>query len=121
MTNTERWINRVDQLIEKGRTAKSSIRHHSGSFSYSTVDNALHMEFRTASLSFLQQVYGSAHPYYLGIHQHPSHSDIDYGLGVLNAVRDEMLGGWLETMRGLVTAELFSDFLEMADHLVEQR
>jgi hypothetical protein len=41
-------------------------------------------------------------------------------LGVLGALRSDMANGRLSGMVGLIAAELFSDFLEMAQHLVEE-
>ncbi|TCV81349.1 hypothetical protein EDE11_11550 [Methylomonas methanica] len=41
------------------------------------------------------------------------------GIAILNAIRAEIAGGWLISFKGLVTSELFSDFLEMAEHLLE--
>jgi len=32
-----------------------------------------------------------------------------------------MAGGWFQTTRGIVSAEIFSDFLEMADHLLSEK
>ena len=37
---------------------------------------------------------------------------------MLTAIRDQIKGGWIETTKGLVTAEVFADFLEMADYLL---
>ena len=42
------------------------------------------------------------------------------GRGVLIALRQEIENGWLFTVRGIVAAEIFNDFLEMAQHLLEQ-
>ena len=42
------------------------------------------------------------------------------GKGILKAIKQEIDGGWLFTLKNLVTAEVFSDFLEMAKYLLEQ-
>ena len=42
-----------------------------------------------------------------------------FARGVLNAARLEVSGGWAITTTGLVSAEIFSDFLEMASYLLE--
>ena len=34
------------------------------------------------------------------------------------AIKNEIDGGWLTSVKGLITAEVFSDFFEMADHLL---
>jgi hypothetical protein len=42
------------------------------------------------------------------------------GIGILQACRAELAGGWLFTTKGLVSAEVFSDFLDMAGHLLAE-
>lgn len=79
--------------------------------------------FRTASLSFIDRVYGADHPHFqqFGDRTKTSYvSDAERGLAILQAIRSEIAGGWLFTVKGLVAAELFSDFLDMAEHLLEQ-
>ena len=39
---------------------------------------------------------------------------------VLRAIRDDYAAGYLHSVMELIHADLFSDFLEMADHLMEQ-
>jgi hypothetical protein len=46
---------------------------------------------------------------------------IQVGIGILTAARNEIAGGWLFTTKGLVSAELFSDFLDMASHLLAEK
>jgi len=38
----------------------------------------------------------------------------------LKSIKTEVDGGWLVTLKGIVSAEIFSDFLEMAQHLLDQ-
>ena len=40
--------------------------------------------------------------------------------GILIAAKEELIGGWFHTTRSLVAAELFSDFLQMAEHLLAE-
>lgn len=40
---------------------------------------------------------------------------------ILSSIRQEIEGDWLFTLKGLVAAELFADFLEMADHLLQEK
>jgi hypothetical protein len=39
---------------------------------------------------------------------------------IIAAVKEEILGGWLSSTRGLIAGEVFSDFLEMAQHLWDE-
>jgi hypothetical protein len=41
-------------------------------------------------------------------------------LGILKAARDEMAGGWTITVKAIVSAEIFSDFLDMASYLLKE-
>jgi len=45
--------------------------------------------------------------------------DVESGIGILQAAKNEIEGGWLITTKGLVSAEIFSDFLEMSEYLLE--
>lgn len=42
----------------------------------------------------------------------------DSSLGILKGVRADFIAGRLASLRSLVTAEVFADFLDMADHLL---
>jgi hypothetical protein len=119
ISEQQRWLQRVDQLLEKGRRAIGSIRNvqdYPGGFA----DGNAMTEFRAASRSFLLQTYGDKHPHFKLFESHPNTSGLPYCMGVMGAVRDEIAGGWLNSVRGLLAGELFSDFLEMADHLLEE-
>lgn len=79
--------------------------------------------FRTAALSFLRNTFGENHPYYQEFNQQ-AHSfmaeNTESGRGILSAVKQEIDGGWLFTVKGLISAEIFADFLEMAQYLLNE-
>ncbi len=78
--------------------------------------------FRAASLSFIDRVYGSNHPHFKEFQENTKDyypSDAENGIAILRAIRSEIDGGWLFTLKGLITAEVFADFIEMAEHLLE--
>ncbi len=80
-------------------------------------------EFRAAALSFVKRAFGADSPHYTEFDTKVSKSDIwrvEIGLGVLKACHDELAGGWVFTTKGLVSAEVFSDFLSMAEHLLSE-
>lgn len=87
------------------------------------VDDALFSEFRAGALSFIQSLYGELHPHFRDFNTRvdtglKDHAQI--GLGILRAVRKELAGGWLRTTVGLVSAQIFSSFIEMAEHLLDE-
>jgi hypothetical protein len=126
----EELQNRVNQLIEMASAilANQHVRpteRHGGVIIAGgvSISGERFHEFRSASLSFMSRLLGldhilcqeftskvvSAQPHY-----------VIAGRGILKALKQEIDGGWLFTVKGLVAAELFTDFLEMAGHLLEE-
>jgi hypothetical protein len=113
-------ITRLDQLIEMGKKVLAT-RKEGELMEY--VDWGQQKGFRSAGLSFIERTFGSKHPYFDEFtkytdDQYPS--AIEAGLGILQAAKNEISGGWLFTVRGLVSAEIFADFLEMATYLLQE-
>lgn len=80
-------------------------------------------EFKTASLSFLRTVFGIDHPFYKDFDRHVKDvepSNTEHARGILRAAKQEIDNGWLFTVKSLVSAEIFSDFLEMAQYLLSE-
>lgn len=119
----EDFVARADQLI--GLADAVLATQYGGPKGYGSlyVDKARFSEFRSASLSFLKNVYATDHPYYTDFESRvsqPNPDDTSKGKGILVAVKGEVAGGWLRSARGIVAAELFGDFLEMAQHLLAE-
>ncbi len=47
-------------------------------------------------------------------------SCVEEGIAIPETIKDEISGGWLFSVKGLVAAEIFADFLEMAQYLLDQ-
>jgi hypothetical protein len=78
--------------------------------------------FRAATLSFIQRFFGATHPHFGQFRERTRGNllvEVEQGMAILRAIRSEIAGGWFFTVRALVTAELFSDFLDMAARLLE--
>lgn len=89
----------------------------------SWVDSGENAGLRTASLSFISATYGENHPYYAEFNRATKSSDLtnaEQGHAILLAIKHEIEQGWLLTIKQLVSAEIFSDFLEMSEHLLSQ-
>jgi len=112
-------VRRVDELLAMGQAILAS-RRRSDWGEY--VDSGLMSGFRSASLSFVDRVYGSNHPHFSEINEMAKGSDLYHAescIAILKAIRSEIDGGWLFSIKGLITAEVFADFMEMAEHLLE--
>jgi hypothetical protein len=114
-------IKRVDELIAIG---EKTLETTSSSEFGSSVETSQYRLFRSASLSFLLKSFGANHPYYnefddqVAADKQPDR--VKAGLGVLRAVKNEMEGGWSISVKTLISAEIFSDFLEMAFYLLTE-
>lgn len=119
--NTEKLLSRVDELIDMGNEVLSTETSGTGGRRY--VELVEFYKFRSASISFVLKIFGSSHPYYLDFSEKVSDAmpaTTKRGIGMLQAVRGEIEQGWLLTAKGLISADIFGDFLEMSDHLLEE-
>jgi hypothetical protein len=116
----EDLIKRIEQLINiAGKVLATKCSSEFGSY----VSSELFNEFRSASLSFLRNTFGTDHPFYTEFNRQAKEATpyaTEEGRGILKAVMQEIEGGWLFTIKGLVSAEIFSDFLEMANYLLKE-
>ncbi len=90
---------------------------------HSYVSSEQFNEFRAASLSFLRNTFGTDHPFYVEFNKQAKDAtpyDTEEGRGILKAAKQEIDGGWLFTVKGLISAEIFSDFLEMGEYLLKE-
>ena len=115
------WVARAKQLVALGNQALSTQR----TVNYvKYVDLQAYSQFASASLSFVKNCFGQGHPYYENMAEAVGGASlathVEKAKGVFAAIINEMEGGWLTTARGLVSAEIFVDFLEMGDHLLSE-
>lgn len=111
---------RADQLLALGEATRNATYMMN---TLTLIDGGKFHEFRSASLSFLQSVFGETHPHFkefdARIRDHRPQT-VAEGLGMLRAARTEITSGWLVTTRQLVSAEIFTDFVEMASYFLEE-
>ncbi|WP_138515831.1 hypothetical protein [Rhodoferax bucti] len=116
-------IKRIDELIAMAQEVQKSQYSDGERFPVKYVQDAPMSGLRTACLSFIERVYGKEHTHFAQFTaKTDSHflSDLERAMAILLAIRSELSGGWLFDMKGLVAAELFSDFLDQSEHLLEQ-
>lgn len=116
-------VRRVDELIAIGRKVQATRYSEGVRFPVQHVKDAAMTGFRSACLSFIERVYGKDHSHFLQFTSKTDSyffSDSERGISILEAIKDELCGGWLFEVKSLVAAELFSDFLDQAEHLLSQ-
>jgi len=119
---TESILGRLDSLIRMGeRVLATKYDEHVGIMIYSgRVDAGLFQQWRTSSLAFLNTL-PSEYIYYRefeGSCKDSSYDDTQLGVAILRAAKEDIEGGYLQKVEALVSASVFSDFLEMAEHLL---
>ena len=122
-TSIKQFSDRITQLIDLANRTLATKQTSSGMMGSSWVNSELFFEFRTSSLSFILNLYGENHPFYKDFNQNVLRAepyDTEQGRGILKSIKTEIDNGWLTSLKGLVSAEIFSDFLEMADHLLKE-
>ncbi|MCB9149813.1 MAG: hypothetical protein H6641_13745 [Caldilineaceae bacterium] len=115
----EKLVRRIDEIITIGSNTYQT-RHEILRRDY--VDIKSMHEFRSSSLSFIERVFGRDSSYFESFRESTRDGtlqDLDSGMGILNAIRSEIEGDWLCTVKGVITAEVFADFVEMAEHLLD--
>jgi hypothetical protein len=111
MTTTTEAINQIDRAIN----LYQEYRAHAKYDDLSDLGHDIHSEVKTIVRATLDRLAPPGSTYRLSIDNH-----ISYQIGSLRALKRDYADGFLATIQGLVRAEVFSDFLEMAEHLSEQ-
>lgn len=118
MSQTPKLIEWVERVIRLGRQARESAIY----LEDERLGHAPWETFRAATNSFTAKIYPDSHPHVVALQKQLQGYYADYcdaAVGILEVIRDEIAEGWLLPLRELLTAEIFSDFLEMAEHYLE--
>jgi hypothetical protein len=114
-------LKKIDDLIAIGNESiksQFSLNHWE-----QAVPPQLFGKFRAGSLSLLKMVFGESHPLYKDFDQRIVHNRLGTamsGVGIMESARSLVEDGWLGTVRGVIAADVFSNFLEMSEHFLEQ-
>lgn len=113
----EQLLQRLDQLLQ---LCESSINRAHGILD---VHPREYKQFAIEAHAFLELLYDTDHKVIQDFLYHCDRQEyyhLEQCLSILKAVRSNIEGGWLNTQKGLLTAEIFEDFLGMAEHLLEE-
>ena len=123
MDHSQRFQARIKLLIEKGITVLNTDSPNSpGGGGFPTLDPGVFAGWRTQSLALLTNLLDAEHPYVVNFENEVELGLTDHvkaGIGILGAAKQDLRDGFLTDVRTLVSAEVFTDFLAMADHLLE--
>lgn len=120
-STTNKLIERAEQLLAKGQMVVAT-RTSNSSMGFFTVDSSLFHEWKNNTQNFILLVCGETSSYYKNFVDEVKSaypSDVDHGIGILKALKEDLELGYLTRVRDLVSAEIFTDFIEMAKHLLD--
>lgn len=123
----ERILERLDQLIDLGNQTLATKRCSGGTWYIR--DHRLLGQWLTSSLNFLSRVIGSDSNHYREFEEQARlakdfrtvHPGTERCQGILLAAKEDILSGFLLSRELLITADVFDDFLEQAEHLLENK
>ena len=121
--NIQDFVNRIDELLALAENTLATERQAPRPGVGSSVDGELFAQLRTSSLSLIRNLFGHDHPYYGDFDSkviRNATSMVRQAKGILLAVKQEVEGGWFVTVKGLLSAEVFADFMEMSEYLLTE-
>lgn len=118
-------LQRLQELIERGQEIeKTKKKPPPNSIGFdSTVDSQAADQWHTSAKSILAKSFGRDSEHYVlfekccqkGVTYSPLHR----GIGILAAAKEDLEHGYVQDIRNLVAAELFSDLLDQASELLQ--
>jgi hypothetical protein len=119
--SNQKLLEKINFLLVKGQNIT---QNYLGERYERYAPRILFSEFKTGSLSFISNVFGTDSDYYQQFKAATKGSfyyDIESAIGILNAIKTEIESGWLISFKKLVEADVFCDFLEMAEYLLKEK
>jgi hypothetical protein len=124
MLDKQLLIARIEALIQKADKVLTTHKPNPPNVvGFPTLSSGEFTEWQTQSLSFLVNTLGSNHVYvdaFKAEVKKPYGSQASSGKGILLALKGDVEGGFLQTVQSLISADIFTDFLEMAAYLLEE-
>ncbi|MFA6213257.1 MAG: hypothetical protein WCT03_03890 [Candidatus Obscuribacterales bacterium] len=118
MVVQDKIIERLDKAISAGAAVISS-----RGFNQTYADEGLYFAFKAHGLACLVDVLGVNHSYTKSFEnmfvENGRRSEAEGGQKLLQTVREDFQAGYLHSVKELINAEVFSDFIEMAEYLLK--
>jgi hypothetical protein len=125
--DTEKILERFVKLDNLGEQIRTSAKFPAFTFlpdkqTKMIVDTGGFARWRVACISLIASVVGSNDVYFHEFEAQYKESyinDTERGLGIIRALKEDIEGGYLQKVESLVSASVFTDFLDMAEHLLD--
>jgi ribosomal protein L14E/L6E/L27E len=113
-------IDRIEKCISVGNAFKKARYVDKNDAS----ENTLFTKWFSQTTACLIGIFGENHPYTKNFENTcsmQSMPQVDGGIGILTAAKEDIEDGYLNGLFGIISAEIFSDFLDMAEHLLQEK
>lgn len=125
----ERILERLEELIELGNQVLETKKYLEHRKKFYISDHQLLSQWLASSLNFLSRIIGSDTDYYhkfrwqteLAEQWQDSYNATKRCQGILLAAKEDIISGFLLDRELLISADIFDDFLEQAEHLLENK
>lgn len=114
-------IEQLDEILEEFRNLQARSQYDD----ITDLSDAEGLRFITRARAVIHRVSGTHSVYVNQCEEivraggHPGHRAMQL-VGVVDSLRSDVVAGYLQSQRELIHGELFGDFLEMAQHLLDE-
>jgi len=116
-------IIRIDQLIEKANKVIETYKPNPDGFlGFDTLNHDIFNEWKVSVENLLIKISGDKSPYYqnfINKVKNAKENHVNTGVGILRGLKEDIEQDFLLSIQELVKAEVFTDFLEIAEHLLD--
>lgn len=125
MNFEKRLIARLEGLISQSDEVLSThMPNPPNMIGFATLDTEKYQKWKASSENLIKVICGSESNYLENFRKETKRGGhrgcVNAGKGILSAVKDDVDAGLLVSVRSLAVAEIFSDFIEIAEHLLRQ-
>lgn len=124
MDSPQKLLDRIEHLLALGIAVLDTLSPNPPDvLGAPTLDPGVFAQWRTQCLALLTNLLGAGHTYVVSFKGDVNMGriqNVKAGIGILRAVQHDLRDGFLTDVRTLVSANVFTDFLAMAEHLLDQ-
>ena len=123
----DKLIKKIEYLLDLADRFEASAEPSTadmgfGTFATTKYNVELYSELKNSTKSFVLKLYGNEHPYYSDLTKSLRNFEgAKNSKGILNAIKLEIQDGFIFSIQDLVSAEIFTDFIEMAEYLLKEK
>ncbi len=125
MKTDEKILHRLQQLIDRGFEIKNTKQSPPSNFIGfdATVDSEAANQWHASAKSILGKAFGIGSEHYAlfetCFENGVTYSPFVCGIGILKAAKEDLEHGYIQDIRNLVAAEMFTDLLDQASELLD--